>query len=243
MATILHRIRAFLYDNLLTKENPNDLIARVSSERSLGVLDICETAVSRGGADISAPAMNHAVGLWLREMGYQLSDGFSVNTGWFTAAPHIRGVFDSATEKFNPDKHTLLFEFHQGALLRKELESISVEIMGVAGTAGVIAQVTDVKTGSVNDMLTPNRNLIITGSKIKITGEKAENGIFFYDQTGIQYPVDPSDVVTNNPSEVVIVIPPLPPGGYTLRIVTQYSGSIPLKEPRTIVFDKLLTAG
>jgi hypothetical protein len=28
MATILHRIKAFLYENLLTKDNPNDFVAR-----------------------------------------------------------------------------------------------------------------------------------------------------------------------------------------------------------------------
>ncbi|MDR1340400.1 MAG: DUF4469 domain-containing protein [Prevotellaceae bacterium] len=243
MATVLHKIRAFLYDNPLTKENPNDLIARVSSERSLGVTDVCDTAVSRGGSDISASAMNHAVDLWLREMSYQLCDGYSVNTGWFTAAPHIHGTFDSPMEKFNPEKHTLLFEFHQGATLRKELESVTVEIMGPAPAVSVIAQVVDVKTGSVSDVLTPDRNLIITGTRIKVSGEREENGIYFFDVNGTQYPVDPSDIVTNNPSEVVIVIPQLPAGACTLQIVTQYSGSVLLKEPRTVVFDKTLTVG
>ncbi|MDR1120529.1 MAG: DUF4469 domain-containing protein [Dysgonamonadaceae bacterium] len=241
MATVLHRIRAFLYDNPLTKENPNDMIARVISERSLDVHDVCETAVSRGGADITAPAMEHAVELWLREMSYQLCDGYSVNTGWFTAAPHIHGTFDSPQEKFNPEKHTLLFEFHQGAILRRELESVTVEIMGPAGAASVIAQVVDVKTGSVSDVLTPDRNLIITGSRIKVSGEREENGVYFLDVNGAPYPVDPTDVVTNNPSEVVIVIPQLPAGAYTLQIVTQYSGSILLKEPRTVTFDRTLT--
>jgi hypothetical protein len=33
MATILHRIKAFLYNNPLT-DDPNDYVARVSSERS-----------------------------------------------------------------------------------------------------------------------------------------------------------------------------------------------------------------
>ncbi len=53
---ILHTIKAALYDNALT-ENPNDFTARVQSERSLNVKDICESAATRGGADISAAAM------------------------------------------------------------------------------------------------------------------------------------------------------------------------------------------
>ncbi|MDR0667476.1 MAG: hypothetical protein LBF90_02520, partial [Prevotellaceae bacterium] len=161
MSTILHRIKAYLYENLLTKENPHDYMARVVSERSLSVQDICITATTRGNADISAAAMEHAVNLFLKEMGYQLCDGFAVNTGWFTAAVHIRGVFDAPDEAYDPDKHTLLFELHQGSLLRKELQSVDVQIQGVAPVVFGISRVIDVKTGSVNDLLTPNRNLRI----------------------------------------------------------------------------------
>ncbi|MDR1582685.1 MAG: hypothetical protein LBS55_05415 [Prevotellaceae bacterium] len=53
VSNVLHRIKAFLYDNVLTKDKPHDYIARVSSERSLGVREICESAVMRGGADVS----------------------------------------------------------------------------------------------------------------------------------------------------------------------------------------------
>ncbi|GHT68079.1 hypothetical protein FACS189452_07020 [Bacteroidia bacterium] len=79
MAT-LHTIKAHLYNNVLT-DNPNDYIARVQSERSLSVREICESAASRGGADISTAAMEHAVSLYYKEMGYRLCDGFGINTG------------------------------------------------------------------------------------------------------------------------------------------------------------------
>ena len=45
MAEFKHSIKAYLYDNVLT-DNPNDLIARVSSERSLSIKDICLSAVA-----------------------------------------------------------------------------------------------------------------------------------------------------------------------------------------------------
>jgi hypothetical protein len=241
---ILHKIRAYLYDNVLTKDTPDDFVARVSSERSLSVNDICESAVSRGGADISAASMGHAVNLFLKEMGYRLCDGFSVNTGWFTAGVHIKGVFDSPAESFNPEKHTVLFEFHQGARLRKELETVTVEILGMAETGSVIVQVTDVKTGSVNDLLTPDRNLRISGSKLKIAGSDEADGVYFINQsTQERVKVDVTDMVINNPSELVIVIPELAAGTYKLEVTTQFSNDKThlLKEPRTTVFDRILT--
>ena len=239
----LHRIKAYLYDNVLT-EDPNDFMARVQSERSLNIKDICKSATTRGGADISAAAMEHAVNLWLKEMAYNLCDGFSVNTGWFTASANIKGVFNSPTEKFNPKKHSILFVFNQGSQLRKEIETVTVDIVGVADLGLFIGQVTDVKTGSVNDLITTNRNLRITGGKLKIAGDNPANGVYFINQTTQQRTkVEASDIVTNMPSEVMVVIPDLLVGTYQLELTTQYGGNSKnfLKEPRTAVFDKILT--
>ncbi|SEM58189.1 protein of unknown function [Chryseobacterium taichungense] len=242
MSKILHRIKAYLYDNVLTKDNPNDFIARTASERSLSVKQICEAAASRGGADVSASAMEHATELFLKEMAYQLCDGFSVNTGYFTASTTIRGVFDSPSETFNKDKHSIIFQFNQGEKLRAEIPNIEVNILGVAEASAVILQVTDVKSGSVNDLLTPGRNLKIVGSKIKVAGEDSSVGIYFVDTaTQERTKVEQSDIVTNNPSEVMVVIPQLAAGTYNLEVVTQFTQGALLKEVRTATLDKVLT--
>jgi hypothetical protein len=239
--SILHKIKAWLYDNPLT-EDPNDFTARVSSERSLSVREICESAVSRGGANIPAASIEHSVNLFHKEMAYLLCDGYSVNTEYYQAGLLINGVFVNATDTFDPTRHSISFLFKQGALLRDELASVQVEVMGVADSGVTIAQVTDVKTGSVNDKLTPNRNLKIKGSKIKLAGDNANVGIYFVNQsTNASSKVDPSDIVTNNPSELVIIIPELAAGSYKLQMVTQFTNSTLLKEPRTITFDKVLT--
>jgi hypothetical protein len=244
METILHRIKAYLYDNALTKDDVNDFVARVNSEHSLGVKQIAEIAALRGGADISAAAMEHAVNLWLKEMAYQLCDGFSVNTGWFTAAVHIKGTFNSPQEHFNPEKHHVLFEFQQGAELRKELPAVTVDILGVADSGIIIAQVEDMKTGSINNLLTPGRNLKITGQKIKVVGDKEGVGIRFHSQDDPEayYTVAPDEIVINNPSEVMIVIPNMLADTYKLEITTQFAGDSKhlLKKTRTGVLDKIL---
>ncbi|MDR2205126.1 MAG: DUF4469 domain-containing protein [Flavobacteriaceae bacterium] len=239
----LHTIKCYLYDNVLT-EDPNDFIARVASERSLSVKDVCTSAATRGGADVSAAAMEHAVNLWLKEMAYNLCDGFSVNTGYFVANAHIRGVFGSPEETFDKTKHTLSFDFVQGSQLRRELGSVMVEILGIADASLSIAQVIDVKTGSVNDLLTPNRNLRIAGSKLKIAGENTDCGIYFINQTtGERTKVDATEIVTNNPSELIIIIPELAAGTYKVEVTTQFGGNSKqlLKDPRTATFDKILT--
>ncbi|WP_262487833.1 DUF4469 domain-containing protein [Epilithonimonas caeni] len=213
------------------------------SERSLSVKQICEAAVNRGGADVTAAAMEHATELFLKEMAYQLCDGYSINTGYFTAGTQIRGVFDSPTETFSNPKHSILFQFNQGEKLRAEIPNIEISILGVADATSAILQVKDVKSGTINDLLTPGRNLKISGSKIKVAGEDKANGIYFVNtDTDDRTQVELSDVVNNNPSELIIIVPILSAGTYRLEVVTQFtSNSILLKEPRTAAFDKILT--
>jgi hypothetical protein len=239
---VLHTIKAWLYENQLT-EDQNDFAARVAAERALSVRDICQSAVERGGADIHAAAMEHAVDLFHKEMAYRLCDGFSVNTSWYNASTHIKGVFTSPAEGFDPAKHTVMVEFRQGVELRRELGMVSVNILGKAESGFFIAVVNDLRTGSVNDLLTPGRNLRIIGGKLKVEGDDPSCGVYFVNEAdGSRIKVDAEDIVENLIAHILIVIPALVPGTYRLEVTTQFAGGGKLlKAPRTAAFDRLLT--
>jgi hypothetical protein len=244
MTTILHRIKATLFPNLLT-EDPNDFYAKVISERTLNIDEICDSAVGRGNAPTTKEAMKINVELFFKEMCYQLKDGYSVNTGYFTVMPYIKGVFKSVIDKFDNSRHSLYFLFNQGDTLRKEAKEVEVEITGVGEAGAMIVEVVDVKTGSVNNLITPNRNLRIRGNKLKLAGENPNVGVYFINEaTGEIIKVEDDEIVDNKPSELVIVTPQLEAGLYLVQVTTQFSSAgIPLKEPRTVMFDKTLTVG
>ena len=240
MADILNDIKVYLYENYLT-DNPNDLTARVSSERSVGIRDLCRSAVNRAKAPTTPEAMEHNVRLFLDEMAFQLKNGFSINAEYFTANAQVRGVFESKTDKFDPAKHSILFRFNQGDLLRKELPNIKVQVMGMGDTGIVISHVQDKKSGSVNDLITPGGALKIRGGKLKIVGENPDVGVSFENENGVAEKVNQQDVIVNNPSELIVEIPQLPAGKYRLVVCNQYAVGTLLKEPRTTVYDKILT--
>jgi vacuolar-type H+-ATPase subunit F/Vma7 len=241
MTVILHRIRAILFPNLLT-EDTGDFYAKVISERALGISDICESAVTRGNAPTSAEAMKINVELFFKEMEYQLKDGYSVNTGYFIAVPQVKDVFRHISDKFDKLRHSVYFLFNQGEILRRGLEDIEIEITGVGEAGILISEVIDVKTGSVSDRITPNRNLRIRGAKLKLAGEDPNVGVYFVNETtGEQIKTEADEIVDNKPSEPVIVIPQSDAGLYTLKVVSQYTNGALLKEPRRATFDVILT--
>ena len=240
-----NKIRAHLYDNTLTAEDAHDFIARAEIMRSLTAKDICESAVARGGADISASAMEHAVELFHKEAAYLLSNGFAANTSLYHAAARIKGVFNSPIETFDHEKHSIDINFNQGDLIRKEMDDVDVDVRGLASTDAHIAQVVDIKTQSINNIITPNYDLRIIGNKLKITGDDSLNGVFFVKENdpADRTSVPPEDIINNNPSELLIRCPGTLSGRYKLEIITQYThGNRLVKEPRMTIFDRVLTA-
>ena len=221
--SILHVVEVYLYENFLTPD-PNDYVGRVETTRTLGLRDVCESSVLRGGADINASAMFHASELMFKEMAYLLCDGFSVNMGYFSISLKIRGVFTNPTDTFDAKRHSLLFQITPGELLRRELPNIQMKMMGVKKDAMYIALVTDTATGLEDGTITPNDDILIQGTRIRIApddGSEPGIGIFFIATDGTVTPVT-RRLTQNDPSKVIARVPALAPGSYTLRIVTKY---------------------
>jgi hypothetical protein len=240
--SILHEVEVYLYENFLTPD-PTDYVGRVETARTLGMHDVCESSVLRGGADINAPAMFHAGELLFKEMAYLLCDGFSINFGYFSISLKIRGVFTSPTDTFDPKRHSLMFQMTPGILLRKELPSIQTKMMGVKKDAAFIALVTDTATGLEDGTITPSEDILIQGTRIRVApddGSDTEVGIFFMLQDGSAMPVT-RRLTQNDPSRVIARVPALPKGEYTLWIITRYSNSnVLLKEKRMLKYEKEL---
>ena len=86
----------------------------------------------------------------------------------------------------------------------------------------------DMKSRTVNEVLTPGFNLRVTGTKLRVVGDKPGVGIFFRETaTNTATKVDEGDIVVNNPSELMIIIPALPAGTYQLEVTTRSQGMPP----------------
>lgn len=218
----MHRIHVWLYKNLLTQD-PNDYSGRTKMEHVYDVAGISHLAETRGGSNIKAEDMTRIVNLWLKEMSYQLCDNNGVNTGYFQAKMHIQGVFKSATDTYDPQRHKLLFEFQQGKLLRDELELVDVAIDGAADTAPLLDTVYDYSSNITNQYLTIGGMIEIKGFNLKFLPKEASNGIFLVSEIGTHKLLL---VPTNKPQQLIAQIPAdVPPLAYWIEVRTTLSGS------------------
>ena len=229
-----------LEDNELT-EKQGDLRAQVVNVTSYTQNDIVDR-IMKIGAGLTRSDISSVVEAEKQVITDIIAEGGAVNTELFHAFPSIAGVFDTPDEAFDYGKHKIKINLHPGIVLRSAVSRIKPKRVAAVLTGTVITSVTALKTGSVNGSLTPGRDLKLSGSKLKLAGNQAEVGLYFVPAGGgAELKVDPSDIVVNNPSEVIAVIPPLAAGTYRVRLVTQYTSGTLLKTPRTYTFDKDLT--
>ena len=243
---VLHEIRVKLYPSTLPKVE-GKYIARTYNRKRLTIEDICKTLKRRTKYEGDYNEAVKAVKAFFDEMAYQLCDGHSVNTGYFSIHPNICGTFDSKRDIYDREKNPVSFRFRILAKLKRLARLINVEIEGLADTDGLIDTFYDAYTQTTNNIISGNDLFSISGEKIKVVddGVNTECGIFFIKT---DEPVGRVKVIRNlveNTATKIAGLTPMlvAPGKYRIEIVTQFNGSNTgfLKTPKTLTSDFELT--
>jgi hypothetical protein len=225
-----------LESNPLTKERPNDRRARVVNQHSYTESDLAD-AIVRRNMGISRPealsmleAMAEIQMEWLKE-------GHSINLRLVHIHPSIPGTYEEG-------------EYPKEAAIRVTPTKVVTEIAKTIPLRHVepvnqmsIDFVDDVKSGTTNDKITRGGPVKVAGHNLKIEGKESTIGIEFIslEDPEANYRVPESDIITNNPSELMFLAPNMIDGESVLiKVTTQYTGSVLLKTPRSVTFDKEL---
>jgi hypothetical protein len=154
----------------------------------------------------------------------------------------VQGAWIGSDARFDPQTHKITLDMMPSAEMREALKQVGVEALGVKDGGAFIGRVTDGPTGRTDGVITPNEDLIIEGAKLKIAPDDDDTlGIFFVSADGSSRKVT-NRMLQNDPKKLIVRIPDLASGEYTLQVVTKFtSGNIPLKEARTIAYEKKLT--
>ena len=127
-----------------------------------------------------------------------------------------------------------------GKRLKEVLAGIRVEKVESVKALPHVLEVKDSITGSVNRQISTGGVVEIIGSRLKIKGDDPENGIYFEDSQGKTYKVQ--TLIENKPARLIVLVPSLEKGMYSLHIQTQYAkGSATVKQARTGTFEHPLS--
>lgn len=236
-----YNFNAELYDNPLT-EKEGDYIARPTVNTTIRNEQIAERIVEER-TEYRPETIANILDLADKKKAEAIAQGCSVIDGVGQYLVGIKGVFDGPSDKFDPARHSLAVSYNPGQVVRKLFADTAVNVTKAATTGPIIGKVIDLKTGNMNDTLSPGKIVQVNGSNIKIAGSVENLGLFFVSEDGTT--VTHSELLSaNSPTEVTGLIPALADGLYRIRIVTQYaSGGKLTKEARTADFPILLTVG
>jgi hypothetical protein len=237
----MHRLEAVLYPNHLVG-GEGSYLAKNTKEKTIGVEAICAAMKNRGGYEGSADEAAKTVRHFFKEMMYQLCDGFSVNTGWFTVTVHVGGVFHSVKETFDPKKHKVTFKFHTLKAMRALGDLVQIIINGRVEDTAYISEFRDMESPDGGAYFEPGSVCEIAGRRIKIEGPEDETGLWIVGADDPNQRVKVTRVVSNTASHVQFVMPSVGGPLNRLEIRTMFSGGgKPLADIRVITSPFIIT--
>ena len=228
-----------MVDNAVTTDDKTDQILQLESAGKVDIEAIYKEMFNKT-TGIQPETIQHVVQLYHRTITDFLLTGCTVNTGLFYASPSFQGVYKDA---WDSEKNSIVVNFQKGKELRESIAQTKVVILGQKASAMQIDHIINLKTKAEDGNAPRGGGIRIEGRELKVVGDAEEVGVFLVNALDVEEQLLDEQILTNKPSELVLLIPnDLTEGAYTLRITTQYSSSNKLlKTPRSIEVPITLT--
>ena len=228
-----------LVENLLTAA-PDDYMAQTVNVRSYTESEIADLIMS-SGAGLTMSDILSVLQAEKEIICRLIADGNAVNIPLFNAQPSITGVFNGAGDSFDPSRHQVKINLSPGIELRKAIKQVKTKKVQVADVEPILNEVRDIASGSVNEVLTPDSIVQITGARLRFLPEDPTNGIFLiHIDTGEEFKLEV--VAENKPARLMAMLSPIHfSGEHYLEVRTTNSGNVrPLKTLKIGRFRKVL---
>lgn len=227
-----HTLKAWMVDNTVTTDNTEDKILQLEPAGNLTLDDVLEEMKDED-TGLRRETIDHVVKLYHRVLADLLMQGYEINADLFYMTPRFQGVVEGGV--WNPEKNSIYVSITQGKTLREAIAETSVEILGQKQAVMYINEGMDATSRVPGTTATAGRNYTLTGRMLKVVGDDPSVGIKLTDADGTETRLADDMIAVNEPSRLVILIPPtMKDGTYTLTVTTQYKvGAGLLKTPRS----------
>ena len=238
----MHSINIRLYPSYLPGHE-EAFVARTVNDASLGIEEVCTSLIKRGGFTGEYNDIVNYVKQYFNEVMYQICDGYTINTGYFSIYPNVGGTFSNEHDKPDPKKNPLSLRFQPNKALKEIIKSIRIVNQGLAKYSGYITEYIDTNERAVNDIYVPGNVFILKGSKIKVIGDDSECGVYFVSEDDPSREIKAAGIIENNPSKIIGVTPAIDER-CRVEVRTRFANSsaVTLKKVRSITSKFVLKA-
>ena len=235
--------RKWLANTVLNRltDDPDDCYADVKIRNSYTLKDLAKIVASKNSG--MHPETVYAIAQQLDEAKVEaVLDGNSVSDSIIKISPRITGSFKNSKAPFDPAIHKRTVDLSISSAFRAELEKVKVVMEGLRNQGAEITAVDDMESDLNDGTITIGGFIIISGDKLKVDEEDAEQGVFFIGSDEVAH--KSQKIKVNKPSQLIAKVPTsLSAGSYRLVVRTKYTGNTKqLANMREIEFDKPCSA-
>ncbi len=234
-------IQYALFENHLTAD-PDDYAAIVETSASAEGDDLVQDIIDQGST-VGRPDILAVTAALKLACQRRLEQGQRVNYfGMMDFFPRIKGVFNGATDSFDPARHSVDVGANPGAELRKAVQTAaSVEKVEAVKPAPNPVENYDIASSTTNDVVTPGNIGQLTGNRLKFDPAEADEGLYFVATAGGETQV--TTIQKNKPSQLVFLVPAgLVAGTYHLEVRARMASGTSARELRVGRLDATLTS-
>lgn len=213
------RLKVELYENTFSPGS-GERLAQVRLKGRIGLEGLAED-VAKSADGLSPEFILGMLKLAARAAILRVAGGWAVDCGVCHIYPSVTGTFAPQVKDFHSEVNRVKASYRPTMAMNSVLETIDVEVEGEMVTGPVITSVEDMQTREQNRIVTPRRNLCLRGNRIRIVGNGRESGMRFISvDSGDTVEVEPRDIIINESSTVVALVPELAGGMYFVEITT-----------------------
>jgi hypothetical protein len=136
-------------------------------------------------------------------------------------------------------RHKTHYSVNFSRTIQEKVAKIKVSKVQTPNTGPLITAIRDGVSGLTDGTLSAGGVLDIAGSRLKVFPDLPDNGVYFVAPDGKEYKA--TSLIENKPSRLIVMLPSLPSGTYTLEVRTHFIGNVtPGKQLRKEQFSKPL---
>ena len=218
----------YYLQDLMVGPEPDHKYGRVQARGSLVERNILDRMVQRG-TGISREDMQATLDLYTKVVSDSIGDGYNVITRLVNFKPGLKGVFNGATDPFDPSRHHFRAALSEGTDLRDKMRGSSGERLIMPLPAPFLIQYTDYGSHTTDSILTPGNIGEINGQALKYDPENEEEGIFLINEGG-SGATRVSDISILTEGRLMFMVPHgLEPGDYTMEVRRSYTNEASIR--------------